>query len=168
MKEDHVDRIRRESNLPLTGEASLEVVGRIFRYSAYLEARVGSAFAPFGLNRSDADLLAILLRSAEPHIAPSRLASQLICSTGTMTNRLDRLEKAGLIRRLDDPNDRRGVLVQLTTKGRKTIVAARAARKKVELDLVPGLTLAERRELSSLLRKVLVVAEDADARGAKK
>jgi DNA-binding MarR family transcriptional regulator len=163
VSEDHVDRVRRQSSLPRTGEDPIEVVGRIFRYCVFLEQRVGAAFALAGLTRTEADLMAALFRSREKLVQPSRLAADLICSTGTMTNRLDRLEREGLIRRHDDPNDRRGVLIELTAKGRKTITAAVAARDEVGAELVPGLTVAERRQLTGLLRKALVVIEGHQA-----
>ena len=129
----------------------------------YLEQQVGAAFSSVGLNRPEADLLAALARSKERLVPPSRLAAALICSTGTMTNRLDRLENAGLVRRHDDPNDRRGVLIELTNEGRRAITAAVAARDKVAHDLVPGLTRSERRMLAGLLRKMLVEVEELDA-----
>jgi DNA-binding MarR family transcriptional regulator len=161
VSEDHVDRTRKASDLPLTGEDPIEVVARIFRYCSYLERRVGVAFGTAGLSRTEADLLAALLRSPDRLVPPSRLASALVCSTGTMTNRLDRLEKGGLVRRRTDPNDRRGVLIELTVQGRRTIAAAIAARDRVLPELVPGLKLPERRQLASLLRKLMVEIEEA-------
>jgi len=163
MRDDHVARIRKQSRQPQSGDSPLEVVSRVFRLCAYLEGQVGAAFATVGLSRTEADLLGALHRSPEPAVPPSRLATQLVCSTGTMTNRLDRLERAGFLRRSDDPNDRRGVLIALTPKGRAAIAAARAARERVEPSLVPGLTLAERRQLANLLRRVLAEVERVPA-----
>jgi DNA-binding MarR family transcriptional regulator len=163
VSEDHVDRTRKASDLPLTGEDPIEVVARVFRFCSYLDRRVGAAFETAGLSRTEADLLAALLRSPDRLVPPSHLASALICSTGTMTNRLDRLEKGGLIRRRPDPDDRRGVLIELTMQGRKTITTAIAARDKVLPELVPGLTLPERRQLAKLLRKLMVEIEGAPA-----
>lgn len=159
MKDDHVARVRRRSGEAQGGDSPLEVVSRVFRFCSYLEARVGAAYATADLSRTEADLLGALLRSNERAVAPSRLALQLVCSTGTMTNRLDRLERAGLVQRLDDPDDRRGVLIALTPKGRTAIAAARAARRRIEPILVPGLSVAERRRLAGLLRKVLAEVE---------
>jgi DNA-binding MarR family transcriptional regulator len=159
VSEDHVDRTRKASDLPVTGEDPIEVVARVFRFCSYLERRVGAAFGTAGLSRTEADLLAALLRSPDRLVPPSRLASALVCSTGTMTNRLDRLEEGGLIRRRPDPNDRRGVLIELTVLGRKTVTSAIAARDKVLPELVPGLTLPERRQLAKLLRKLMVEVE---------
>ena len=161
MTEDHVDRTRKASKLPLTGEDPIEVVARIFRYCSYLERHVGAAFGTVGLSRTEADLLAAMLRSPDRLVPPSRLAAALVCSTGTMTNRLDRLEKAGLVRRRTDPDDRRGVLIELTAQGRRTIAAAIAARDRVLKELVPGLTVPERRQLAMLLRKLMVEIEGA-------
>jgi len=159
MKDDHVATIRKQSGQPQSSDSPLEVVSRVFRLCNYLEGLVGAAYATVGLSRTEADLLGALLRSQEPAVPPSLLARQLVCSTGTMTNRLDRLERAGLLRRLDDPDDRRGVRIALTPKGRTAIGAARAARGKIESALVPGLTVAERRQLANLLRKVLAEVE---------
>lgn len=166
MSEDHVDRVRRRAHLPHDGETGVEVASRIFRFCSYLEERVGAAFATAGLRRSEADLLAALLRSPEPRLSAGLLAASTICSTGTMTNRLDRLERAGMIRRHDDPQDRRGVLIELSSKGRKAIVAALAARDAIDGELAPGLTVAERRALAGLLRKALVAIETAPPRTA--
>jgi DNA-binding MarR family transcriptional regulator len=159
VSEDHVDRTRKASDLPLTGEDPIEVVARVFRFCSFLERRLGAAFETAGLSRTEADLLAALLRSPDRLVPPSRLASALVCSTGTMTNRLDRLEKGGFIRRRPDPNDRRGVLIELTMLGRKTIATAIAARDNVLPELVPGLTLPERRQLAKLLRKLMLEIE---------
>src|SRR5277367_3244866 len=126
MKDDHVARIRKQAGLPQSGDSPLEVVSRVFRFCTFLEGQVGAAYAPVGLSRIEADLLGALRRSSESSVPPSQLARQLVCSTGTMTNRLDRLERAGLLRRLDDPDDRRGVRIALTPKGRTAILAARA------------------------------------------
>jgi DNA-binding MarR family transcriptional regulator len=163
MTEDHVDRVRRKAHLPHAGETGVEVAARIFRYCTYLEQCVAGAFAQAGLSRTEADLLGALLRSPDSHVSAGTLAASTICSTGTMTNRLDRLERAGMIRRHDDPDDRRGVLIELSAKGRKAIVAALAARDQIDAELTPGLSVAERRALAALLRKVLVAVEGAPA-----
>ena len=163
VREDHVDRVRGASRGSRNGDHVLDVVARVFRFSTYLEQVIGAAFATADLSRPEADLLSALLRSPEPMVPPSRLAAALVCSTGTMTNRLDRLERAGLVRRHEDPHDRRGVLVALTDKGRKAVRAAVSARDALGADLVPGLALSERRELVRLLRKVLVAVEERDA-----
>lgn len=168
MREDHVDRVRGASRGSRNGDHVLDVVARVFRFTAYLEQLVGAAFATADLSRPEADLLAALLRSPDAMMPPSRLAAALVCSTGTMTNRLDRLERAGMVRRHDDPNDRRGILVALTEKGRKTILVAVAARDALGAELVPGLSLTERRELVRLLRKVLVAVEDRNAPSGKR
>lgn len=76
-------------------------------------------------------------------------------SSGAMTNRLDRLKDAGLIRRVPDPDDRRGVQVELAAKGRKLIDAALPGHIETETEVLSGLTKSERRELDALLRKLL-------------
>jgi DNA-binding PadR family transcriptional regulator len=80
----------------------------------------------------------------------------VILSSGAMTNRLDGLEEMGLIRRLPDPNDRRGRLVELTPKGRELVDKAVVEHLSNEEDLLSGLSAAERDKLADLLRKLLL------------
>ena len=154
MTEDHVDRVRRKAHLPHAGETGVEAAARIFRYCTYLEPRVAAAFRKSRTQPHRSRSLSgnFCVRS-DSHVSAGTLAASTICSTGTMTNRLDRLERAGLIRRHDDPGDRRGVLIELSAKGRKAIVAALAARDEIDAALTPGLTVAERRALAALPAK---------------
>ena len=80
----------------------------------------------------------------------------MILSSGAMTNRLDRLEEMGLVRRLPDPNDRRGRLVALTTRGRELVDEAVVAHVANEERLLSGLSGPERTDLADLLRKLLL------------
>jgi DNA-binding MarR family transcriptional regulator len=79
-----------------------------------------------------------------------------------MTNRLDRLERAGLVRRLPDPTDRRGIQVELTEKGDKTYVAAFAVQAEKEKIVTAGLKPNEKRELNALLRHLMIAFEKLD------
>jgi DNA-binding MarR family transcriptional regulator len=88
--------------------------------------------------------------------SPGELAADLELSSGAMTSRLDRLEKAGLVRRLPDPDDRRGVVVELTPKGRDAWDEAAGIQGRREAFIASRLTKAEQRQLNALLRKLLL------------
>jgi DNA-binding MarR family transcriptional regulator len=110
----------------------------------------------FGLDARSYHLLGKLRSYGPPyHRSPGQLADDMHLSSGAMTNRLDRMEEAGLIRRLPDPNDRRGTLVEPTEAGHaawNTTVGAQAIREKLVADT---LTEVEREELHRLLRKLM-------------
>jgi len=163
VKSDEVDRLRREAGLPSDGTTATEISSRLFRLVAHVEQTVGRIYGKYGLNRPEADLLSTLLRARKP-VPASSLAVSVMCSTGTMTNRLDRLERSGLVRRRDDPHDRRGVLIELTPQGRRVIEAAVAERDAVDEALIPGLSSKKRQALVDLLRESLSSLEmQADA-----
>ena len=94
------------------------------------------------------------------------LSRMLALSSGAMTNRLDRLETAGLIRRVPDPRDRRGVLVELTAQGKERIDAAVIDQAAKEIDSLSVLTAKERTTLNNLLRKVLSSLEATEPQRA--
>src|SRR5690242_11004863 len=105
--EDHVDRImeqwRRER--PELDTSASEVMARILRAARTVELAIGEVFARFGVNRGEFDVLASIRRSGPPFaLGPSRLSEGLLLSTAAMTNRVDRLERVGLVRRRSDPN----------------------------------------------------------------
>jgi DNA-binding MarR family transcriptional regulator len=105
--------------------------------------------------------LAALRRTGPPHrLSPTELFSTMIVSSGAMTNRLDHLERAGWVERLRDPDDRRGVLVQLTPQGRSLIDDAVVAHVANERRLLSVLSAPERETLADLLRKLLLWFEE--------
>lgn len=117
--------------------------GRLARLVALAGPAIDAGLEPYGLKVGEFDVLACLRRSGEPfELTPTALVRQLLLSSGAMTNRLDRLEDLGLIRRRPDPSDRRGVLVALTAKGREKIDRA-----------VEGHVANEQRILSVLSQK---------------
>ncbi len=133
------------------------VIGRISRLSRELERRLEPVYAHRGLESGLFDVLATLRRSGPPHrLRPSDLAESLMLTSSGATKRLDRLEHAGLIARQPDPTDRRGILIELTPAGRRLIDPAVAAHVANESKLLSALTGAERRQLASLLRKLLL------------
>jgi DNA-binding MarR family transcriptional regulator len=133
------------------------VVGRISRASRYIGQFLQKNYARFGLNGGEFDVLATLRRNGAPYqLTPTALFSSMMLSSGAMTNRLDRLEKAGYIERKPDPNDRRGTLVTLTNQGLELIDLAVAAHIAHEQQLLASLTSDEQKLLADLLRKLLL------------
>jgi DNA-binding MarR family transcriptional regulator len=140
-----------------------EVEGAISRLSAinkHVNREFEDTLAGHGLNQGEYRLLLRLAtRAADNRMSAGELSRALMLSSGAMTNRLDRLEKAGLIRRVPDPRDRRGVLVELTAQGKERIDAAVIDQAAKEIDSLGALSAKERSTLNALLRKVLVAIE---------
>jgi DNA-binding MarR family transcriptional regulator len=110
----------------------------------------------FGLESREYHLLGKLRSYGPPYRrSPGQLADDLHLSSGAMTNRLDRMEEAGLIRRLPDPSDRRGQLIEPTEKGHAMWDKAVGTQAKTEALLAETLTRAEREELHRLLRRLM-------------
>jgi DNA-binding MarR family transcriptional regulator len=118
--------------------------------------RLNPLFARFGLQPGEFDVLATLRRSAPPHaLTPTDLYEAAMISSGSMTNRIDRLEKAGLVTRAPNPADRRGTLVALTADGLALIDQAVGAHVANQQAVLAGLSGAEREQLSHLLARLL-------------
>ena len=106
----------------------LQVTGRLSRIGPLLARRQESVFSRFGLNRGEVGALSALRIAGPPHrLSPTRLGRGLMLSSAGMTSRIDRLERRGLVRRLPDPDDRRGVIVELTDQGLEVVDTAVAA-----------------------------------------
>nr|WP_028797532.1 MarR family transcriptional regulator [Streptomyces purpureus] len=136
----------------------MAVFGRIYRLAVAMRGRVDKAYAPYGgMSLGEFDVLATLRRSGEPYtLSPRELTATLMITTGGMTGRLDKLEKAGLLSRSPDPNDRRGLRVTLSERGRELVdeaVAAGLAQQRAALEA--ALDPQEREQLATLLRKLL-------------
>jgi DNA-binding MarR family transcriptional regulator len=136
-----------------------EVEGVISRLSA-ISKHVNRAFeetlAGHGLKEGEYRLLLRLAtRSAEHRMSAGELSRALMLSSGAMTNRLDRLEAAGLVRRVPDPRDRRGVMVELTAEGQRQVDTAVVEQAAKEIDVLSALSARELTSLNGLLRKVL-------------
>ena len=113
-------------------------------------------FAKSGLQRGEFDVLATLRRSGDPYmLSPTQLYEALMISSGGMTNRLDRLERAGLVERRPDPNDRRGKLIALSRAGRRVVDEMIGRVVADEERLLSVLTRAEREQLNALLKKLI-------------
>lgn len=133
------------------------VVGRVRRLELLLSRQVRAGLADHDLADWEFDVLATLRRSGPPFVlAVGRLQATMMVSSGTMTHRLDRLERRGLLTRAPDPADRRGVLVQLTEAGRELVDQVLVAHLANERALLAGLSRAEQASLAELLRKLLL------------
>lgn len=150
-----VEQWRRER--PDLDPSPMLVIGRVREAASKIgRERLDPVFAKFGLQSGEFDVLATLRRSGAPFaLTPTALYEATMISSGAMTARLDRLEKAGLIERRPHPQDRRGVIVQLTEKGRILIDEAVTAHVANEHDILSGLTEKEREALANLLAKLL-------------
>ncbi len=159
---DDVDRIvaawRRE--LPHLDVEPLQVLSRITRLARRLDLARGTAFAQHQLEGWEFDVLSALRRAGRPYqLSPGQLVTETLVTSGTMTNRVDRLEQRGLVRRGPDPGDRRGVKVRLTRAGREAVDAALSDLLDHERDLLAGLSNAEQEALATMLRRLNVPLE---------
>jgi DNA-binding MarR family transcriptional regulator len=136
--------------------APLQVLSRISRLAKHLDRARKTAFAAHGLESWQFDVLSTLRRQGPPYqLSPGGLLRATLVTSGTMTNRIDHLAAAGLVRRQPDPQDKRGVLVALTDEGRGRVDAALADLLSREETLLAGLKPAERQVLAGLLRVLL-------------
>ncbi|ADD44582.1 MarR family winged helix-turn-helix transcriptional regulator [Stackebrandtia nassauensis] len=135
---------------------SMAIFGRIHRVSELSRRRLKSVFAPFGIGLSEFDVVATLRRSGEPfELSPKELSRTLMLTSGGLTGRLDKLERAGLIERRPDPSDRRGLRIRLTEAGwRAADEAVTAEIDELARVLSSALSPAEARTLGELLRKL--------------
>ena len=162
---DEVDRIvaawrRERADLDV---GPLEVLSRVTRLARHLDRARAAAFTEHGLEVWEFDVLAALRRTGAPYeLSPGQLVTQTLVTSGTMTNRVDRLATRGLVERLPDPRDRRGVIVRLTAAGRSAVDDAFAGLLAREHVLLAGLDDAQRAALSDLLQR-LVAPFDAQA-----
>jgi DNA-binding MarR family transcriptional regulator len=163
VKQDAIDRTLARAGWDMGDETLPAVISRLYRVISHVDRRLAEAFSDVGLKHGEVDVLYALLAGGEDPQSPSRVAASLMCSTGAMTNRLDRLEKAGYLRRQHDTADRRSILLSITPAGRAALERAALARDAVEAEILPGLTMAERRQLTGLLRQVLVAFEPEGA-----
>jgi DNA-binding MarR family transcriptional regulator len=135
----------------------MQVLSRISRLARHLDRERRGAFAAHDLESWEFDVLAALRRQGAPYeLSPGALLRATLVTSGTMTNRIDRLEEASLVRRRPDPQDKRGVLVTLTAAGRSRVDAALADLLAAEQALLAGLPEASRHTLADLLRILLV------------
>lgn len=155
---DEVDRLVADwrAQRPDLDVTPLEVMSRIDRLARHLDRARRDAFANAGLQPWEFDVLAALRRAGPPHeLSPGVLLHQTLVTSGTMTNRVDRLMARGLVVRSPDANDRRRVRVRLTDAGRMVVDAGLADLLDGERALLEVLGPAERTALAALLRRLL-------------
>ncbi|MEO9323400.1 MarR family transcriptional regulator [Nocardioides sp. C4-1] len=132
------------------------VFSRISRLSRHLDLARRRAFSAHGIESWEFDVLAALRRAGAPYeLSPGRLLRETLVTSGTMTNRVDRLTSRGLVERNPDPTDRRGVLVRLTPEGQACVDGAFEALLDAERVLLAGLPQRDQVRLAVLLRTLL-------------
>jgi DNA-binding MarR family transcriptional regulator len=169
---DHVDRwletawLQDIPNLDLEVEA---IVDRMNGLSRRFKRTLKETIAENGLSYEEWEVLGALRRAGPPfRRSAGELAEISDLSSGAMTNRLDRLEKAGLVQRLPDPNDRRGVLIELTKTGQNKWLETTGAGAAQEALMASALSVREKKQLNALLRKLMLEFEQREGKGSKK
>ena len=167
-RKDRLDQILEawRCERPDLDPAPMGIFGRIFQLSKLFEQQLDEFFSHHQIKTWGYDVLGALRRSGPPYRqSPTELFSQLLLTSGAMTHRIDRLESAGLVERVSDPDDRRGVGVQLTRKGVSLVDAVVPEHVTNENRILSGLSSAERNQLVALLRK-LVLSQDQASKPA--
>ena len=154
---DEVDRIvdawlRERPDLDFS---PLQVLSRVGRLAKHLDRARRTAFTASGLDSWEFDVLSALRRAGSPYqLSPKALLQQTLVSSGTMTNRIDRLVERGLVERRGDPNDGRGILVTMTPTGQARVDAAISQLLEAEAELLRNLSVPDRERIATLLRKL--------------
>ncbi len=154
---DHVDYILEQwaQERPDLDASPMGIVGRISRLSRVHEQAIANTFSTFELGPDEFDVLATLRRSGSPYeLNPKHLRQSMMITSATMTHRLDKLEQRGLVRRSNDPNDRRGIIVHLTREGKDVVDRALAAHLATERRLIAHVSQRDQTQLAHLLRKL--------------
>ncbi len=160
--EDHVDRIVAQwaVHRPDLQTEAMAVFGRIYRIARLVGDRQEAAYAAYGLNRGEFDVLAALRRAGEPYeLTPTELCATMMLTSGGMTGRIDRLEHRGLVRRSAHPIDRRALVVTLTAAGREVVDGAVGAGLDVQRRVLEHLPPRSRAQLTNLLRDLLAASQ---------
>lgn len=154
---DEVDRIvdawvRERPDLDF---APLQVLSRVGRLAKHLDRARRAAFTASDLESWEFDVLSALRRAGRPYeLSPKSLLQQTLVSSGTMTNRIDRLVERALVERRTDPNDGRGILVTMTPQGRARVDGAISRLLESEGELLDAISPADQERLAGLLRKL--------------
>ncbi|CUH98732.1 MarR family winged helix-turn-helix transcriptional regulator [Leisingera aquaemixtae] len=164
---DHVDFITQQwgKERPDLDVTAMGVIGRVARLYLAYQREMHKTFAEFGLNAAKFDVLATLRRSGAPYtLSPGELLKATMVASGTMTNRIDRLEADGLVKREVNPQDSRSFLVGLTEEGFALIDRAVTAHVQTQTRLLAGLNAAEAEALTTLLSKAQAAADQSDTK----
>jgi DNA-binding MarR family transcriptional regulator len=135
---------------------TMDLAARLMRVGELIKGRIEEFAAGFGIHRGEGDVLFALRRAGPPfRLSPTRLAASLLVTSGTMTNRLDRLEQRGLIKRLPNPNDRRGLDIELSAEGRRLVDEAVTEHVANEREMLSVLSQRDRADLIRITRKLM-------------
>src|SRR5919108_2430606 len=159
---DHVDSVRAQwaRERPDLDTQPVAVIARLGRAARFVDQGLAEFFAEHHLSRADWDVLASLRRSGPPYsLSPTNLYRALMRTSGAMSQRLESLERKGLIERALDATDRRAVVVKLTAKGRKLVDDVAGEHLANERRLLAPLSRKEQKELAALLKKLLLAYE---------
>lgn len=154
---DNVDRILEQWHVekPDLDVSPMAVIGRLSRTALAVESRLAVTFARHGLDASSFDVLATLLRSGAPYrIAPAELAREAMISTSAVAQRLNKLERRGLVARAANPSDGRGTVVALTDAGKNLVERVLPDHLETETGIVSVLSAEEQKALALLLGKL--------------
>jgi DNA-binding MarR family transcriptional regulator len=160
--EDSIDRILQvwQRELPDLDLATEGIVERIQKLNKHLARAMNETLAEFNIDRGEWWLLGSLRKSGPPYrLSPGQLAANMGLSSGAMTNRLDRLESAGLVRRLPDPSDRRALQIELTEAGWQAWQDSVGVQAQKEALIASALNDAEKGQLNALLRRLMLQFE---------
>lgn len=155
---DRIDKITKQwqRERPDLDVSPMGLIGRLGNITLHLSREMEKIFSQFGLNTSSFDVLATLRRAGAPYtLSPGEMLSTLMVTSGTMTNRIDQLEKAGWVIRKVNPEDGRGFLVSLTPEGLELINQVIKAHVENQKRLVSGLSQQEQQALNQLLKVFL-------------
>lgn len=161
--QDHVDRLRAQwqRELPDLDTGAMAVLGRAYRLSNLVRPSIEATFAGFGLDRGEFDIVSSLRRAGAPfRLTPTELYTSLMIASGSLSHRLARLERAGLVRRVPSDTDGRSLAVELTESGRAKVEAAFRVDMASEATFLTHLSPEEREALAALLRKLNRAIED--------
>jgi DNA-binding MarR family transcriptional regulator len=162
MEADAVDAITEQWAVerPDLDSRAMAVFGRVYRIARAMGDRVEAEYLRYGIGRGEFDVLGTLRRAGAPYtLSPRELSATLMLTTGGMTGRLDKLERAGLLVRAPDPHDRRGLRVSLTERGIEVVDQALVAGLAVQQAALSALDAAESDQLAALLRRLLEASQ---------
>lgn len=154
---DHVERILQQwrAERPDLDVAPMGVIGRLSRAVTRVDSRLEATFARHGIDAGTFDVLATLTRQGSPYrVTPADLAEEAMITSSAVAQRLNRLEALGLIRRLPNPDDRRGKFVELTPAGTELVERVLPDHLSTEEDVLRDLSADERQTLAALLDRL--------------
>ncbi|WP_039986655.1 MarR family winged helix-turn-helix transcriptional regulator [Vibrio owensii] len=155
---DAIDRVVSQwaKEKPEFDTEPMAIMGRLMRIAKHMENHVAELHKRYDLKMGEFDVLATLRRSGQPYrLTPSELISSMMLTSGAMTNRLDKLEKKGLIAREHSKEDRRSVTVELTEKGFELIDSLIEQHLQAQHDLMGSLNSAEKGQVNQALKLLL-------------